>query len=80
MRACLRGALHGRASERKAAGVGKATPAEHVALYEQQGETRKEAMRLAAKDRGVSRRDITRRFFQKRIMKRRKKKNKKQEK
>ncbi len=36
----------------------KLTPAEHVALYEQQGETRKEAMRLAAKDRGVSRRDI----------------------
>ena len=34
------------------------TIAEHVALYEQQGVLRKEAMRLAAKDRGVSKRDI----------------------
>ncbi len=34
------------------------TIAEHVALYEQQGILRKEAMRLAAKDRGVSKRDI----------------------
>ncbi len=31
---------------------------EHVALYERQGIARKEAMRLAAKDRGVSRREI----------------------
>lgn len=34
------------------------TIAEHVALYEQQGIQHKEAMRLAAKDRGVSKRDI----------------------
>ena len=34
------------------------TIAEHVALYEQQGVRHKEAMRLAAKDRGVSKRDI----------------------
>lgn len=34
------------------------TIAEHVALYEQKGVLRKEAMRLAAKDRGVSKRDI----------------------
>lgn len=34
------------------------TIAEHVALYEQQGVLRKEAMRLTAKDRGVSKRDI----------------------
>ncbi len=32
--------------------------AEHVAMYEQQGSDRKEAMRLAAKDRGISRRDV----------------------
>ena len=31
---------------------------EHVKMYENQGNTRKEAMRLAAKDRGVSKRDI----------------------
>ncbi|MFQ9847787.1 MAG: 16S rRNA (cytidine(1402)-2'-O)-methyltransferase, partial [[Clostridium] leptum] len=34
------------------------TIAEHVALYEQQGIQHKEAMRLAAKDRGGSKRDI----------------------
>ena len=32
--------------------------AEHVAYYEDQGETRKEAMRLAARDRGISRWDV----------------------
>lgn len=32
--------------------------AEHVALYEKQGLSRKDAMKRAAKDRGVSRRDI----------------------
>ena len=31
---------------------------EHVSMYEEEGYDRKEAMRLAAKDRGVSRRDI----------------------
>ena len=31
---------------------------EHVALYESQGFDRKEAMKKAAKDRGVSKRDI----------------------
>lgn len=31
---------------------------EHVAFYENQGQPRKEAMRLAAKDRGVSKRDV----------------------
>ena len=31
---------------------------EHVAMYEQQGNSRKDAMKLAAKDRGVSKRDI----------------------
>ena len=34
------------------------TVADHVAMYEKQGMDRKEAMRNAAKDRGVSRRDI----------------------
>ena len=34
------------------------TPAEHVALYEEKGIGRKEAMRLAARDRGVSKREI----------------------
>jgi 16S rRNA (cytidine1402-2'-O)-methyltransferase len=36
----------------------KLTVAQHVEMYEQQGLERKEAMRAAAKDRGVSRRDI----------------------
>ena len=36
----------------------KMTPAEHVAMYEAQGIIRKEAMRLAARDRGVSKREI----------------------
>ena len=31
---------------------------EHVALYEAKGHERKEAMRLAAKDRGISKRDV----------------------
>ncbi len=31
---------------------------EHVAYYEKQGAERKEAMRLAARDRGVSKREI----------------------
>jgi len=31
---------------------------EHVAMYERQGVSRKEAMRMAARDRGVSRRDV----------------------
>ena len=31
---------------------------EHVRLYEEQGMDRKEAMRMAARDRGVSRRDV----------------------
>ena len=31
---------------------------EHVAMYEQQGMSRKDAMKQAAKDRGVSKRDI----------------------
>ena len=31
---------------------------EHVALYETDGYDRKEAMRLAAKDRGISKRDV----------------------
>ena len=34
------------------------TPEEHVGMYESQGIPRKEAMRMAAKDRGVSRREI----------------------
>ncbi len=34
------------------------TPEQHVGMYESQGIPRKEAMRLAAKDRGVSRREI----------------------
>ena len=34
------------------------TPEEHVSMYEAQGIARKEAMRLAARDRGVSRRGI----------------------
>ena len=34
------------------------TPEEHASMYEAQGIARKEAMRLAARDRGVSRREI----------------------
>lgn len=34
------------------------TLSEHVAYYEQQGMDRKEAMRLAAKDRGISKREV----------------------
>lgn len=34
------------------------TLAEHVQFYENQGNSRKEAMRLASKDRGLSRRDV----------------------
>lgn len=34
------------------------SPKEHVKLYEEQGMDRKEAMKLAAKDRGISKRDI----------------------
>ena len=34
------------------------TPAEHVAWYESQGYDRKEAMKKAAKDRGISRREL----------------------
>ena len=34
------------------------TVADHVAMYESQGMDRKEAMKAAAKDRGVSKRDI----------------------
>lgn len=34
------------------------TPREHVEMYESQGNSRKEAMRLAARDRGVPRREI----------------------
>ena len=32
--------------------------AEHVAMYEQQGNSRKDAMKQVAKDRGVSKREI----------------------
>ena len=31
---------------------------EHVAMYEKQGYSRKDAMKLAAKDRGMTKRDI----------------------
>ena len=31
---------------------------DHVALYEEKGMTRKEAMKAAAQDRGISRREI----------------------
>ena len=43
------------------------TVAEHVALYEQQGIQRKEAMRLAARDRGVSKRDIYQTLLQEEV-------------
>ena len=42
----------------EAARWGSMSVADHVAMYEKQGMDRKEAMRNAAKDRGVSRRDI----------------------
>lgn len=45
-----------RGEEREA--WGRLSVPEHVALYEEEGFPRKEAMRLAARDRGVSRRDI----------------------
>ena len=54
--------LEGRSADEvkaeKEAGWADMSPAEHVAYYEAQGMDRKEAMRAAAKDRGVSRRDI----------------------
>lgn len=54
--------LEGRTAESKkeeqARAWEKLTVEEHVALYEAQGFPRKEAMRLAARDRGLSRRDI----------------------
>jgi len=34
------------------------SPAQHVAHYEATGQTRKEAMKSAAADRGVSKRDV----------------------
>ena len=40
------------------------SPAEHVAFYENQGYDRKEAMKLAAKDRGVAKRDIYRELIE----------------
>ena len=42
----------------EAGAEGEMTPEEHVGMYESQGIPRKEAMRMAAKDRGVSRREI----------------------
>lgn len=36
----------------------KMSIAQHVALYEEQGYERREAMRMAAKDRGISKRDV----------------------
>ena len=46
------------AAQHKAAAWEAMSIPEHVAMYEKAGHDRKEAMRLAAKDRGVSRRDI----------------------
>ncbi len=46
------------AASEKAAEWETMSVAEHVAMYEEQGHDHKEAMKLAAKDRGVSRRDI----------------------
>ena len=46
------------AASQKAAEWETMSVAEHVAMYEEQGHDHKEAMKLAAKDRGVSRRDI----------------------
>ena len=34
------------------------TMEEHVAYYEEQGQNRKDAMKSAAKDRGISKRDV----------------------
>ncbi len=54
--------IAGKSREEKAretaASFSDLSPAEHVAMYEAKGESRKDAMKLAAKDRGVSKRDI----------------------
>ena len=54
----LAGAAEDEVREQKGAWFKDLTVAEHVAKYEADGYPRKEAMRLCAKDRGVSRRDI----------------------
>ena len=54
----LEGRSAGEVKAEKEAAWADMSPAEHVAYYEAQGMDRKEAMRAAAKDRGVSRRDI----------------------
>ena len=45
-------------AQKKAAAWETMDIAAHVALYEQKGMGRKEAMKAAARDRGLSRRDI----------------------
>jgi 16S rRNA (cytidine1402-2'-O)-methyltransferase len=42
----------------RAASWSSMTVAEHIELYEQQGMTRKDAMKACAKDRGISKRDV----------------------
>ena len=54
----LGGRPEGEAAREKAAAWEKMTIADHVAMYEEQGLSRKEAMRRAAADRGTSRREI----------------------
>lgn len=50
----------------KAAAWSGMTVAEHVELYEQQGMTRKDAMKACAKDRGISKRDVYKELLQSR--------------
>lgn len=50
----------------KAAAWSSMSVGEHVKLYEQQGMTRKDAMKACAKDRGISRRDVYQELLQSR--------------
>lgn len=54
----IEGKLFEEIAREKRAAWEELTLAEHVQFYENQGNSRKEAMRLAAKDRGLSRRDV----------------------
>ncbi len=61
----LEGRSIGSRKEEQARAWDEMTVGEHVALYEARGIPRKEAMRQAAKDRGLSRRDIYQQLMEK---------------
>ena len=54
----LAGRDPGEAEAERAASFAEIPLADHVAAYEAQGMSRKEAMKAAAKDRGISRREV----------------------